>query len=236
MSHCLQSEVLTRTGRWSSSRFVYPPLLVALEEHFPNLELNVEMPRGNPATVRSSPLMHSLLIHFESPKLDTTKTSPLLTHVQTQIMDSPNLVGLSMKVGSLGYVLYNVNPKFARLRGKRFPPLEKLPLEAFPLTVKNVDSWMNTMDWSQMGNLDLRAIAELTYFLNESMKFADGLPQLEALRIDLPWFDEAKDAREFEDRSVASWTHHAIRGSRRSPSKGSTSRTWRQFWMGTEQL
>ena len=178
---------------------MYPPLLTSLEERFPNLELNVDMPWGNPATLRSSLLIHSLHVYFEPHKLDTTKTSPLLTHVQKQIMDSPNLVELSMRVGSLGCVIYDVDPKFARLRGKRFPPLEKLTLEAFPLTVKNVDYWMANMDWSQMGNLDLRAIDEPTYFLNKSMKLADGLPQLEALRIELPWFYKAKDAREFED-------------------------------------
>ena len=185
-------------ARWYSSRFVYPPLLISLEEHFPNLELDVELPWGDPAPVRSSPLMHSLHVYFEPHKLDTTKTSPLLTHVQTQIMDSPNLVELSMKVGSLGCVIYDVDPKFARLRGKRFPPLEKLTLEAFPLTIKNVDYWMENMDWSQMGNLDFRAIDQPSYFLNKSMELAGGLPQLRTLRVELPWFDGAKDTREFE--------------------------------------
>jgi len=199
VSRCLQSEPLTRTVRWSSSRLVYPPLLTSLEERFPDLELNVELPWGNPSPVRSSPLTHSLHVHFGPHQLDTTKTSPLLTHVQRQIMDSPNLVELSMRVGSMGCVIYNVDPKFARLRGKRFPPLEKLTLEAFPLSVKNVDYWMKNMDWSQMGNLDLRAIDEPTYFLNESLKLADGLPQLKTLRIELPWFDKAKDTQEFKD-------------------------------------
>ena len=198
MSRRLQSEVLTRVVRWSSSRFVYRPLLTSLEDRFPNLELDVDMPWGDPAPLQSSPLIRSLHVHFEPHKLDTTKTSPLLTHVQTQIMDSPNLIELSMKIGSLGCVIYDVDPKFAQLRGKRFPPLEKLTLEAFPLTVKNVDYWMKNMDWSQMGDLDLRASDKPTYFLNESTKLADGLPQLKTLRIELPWFDEAKDAREFE--------------------------------------
>ena len=143
--------------------------------------------------------MHSLHIRFDPHKLDTTKTNPLLTHIQKQIMDSPNLVELSMKVGSMGCVIYDVDPKFARLRGKRFPPLEKLTLEAFPLSVKNVDYWMENMDWSRMGKLDLRAIDEPAYFLNKSMKLADGLPQLKALHVELPWFNEAKDTREFED-------------------------------------
>ena len=185
--------------RWRSEFAVHPQLLTSLEEHFPNLELNVEIQWGDLSTLRSSPLIHSLYITFAPDKLDTVKTSPLLTHVQTQIMDSPNLVELTMKVGSMGCVIFDVDPKFARLKGKRFPPLEKLTLEAFPLTAKNVDYWMESMDWSQMENLDLRAIDEPTYFLNESMKFADGLPQLKALGMELPWFDETKDTREFED-------------------------------------
>jgi len=199
MSRRLQSEVLTRAVRWRSSLAAHPALLTSLEEHFPNLELNVEIPWLTPAALRSSPLMHSLHVHFGPNELDTAKTSPLLTHVQTQIMDSPNLIELSMKVGSMGCVIFDVDPKFARLKGKRFPPLEKLTLEAFPLSVKNVDYWMRNMDWSQIGNLDLRAIDEPTYLLNESMKLAYGLPQLKALRIELPWFGDAKDTRDFED-------------------------------------
>ena len=85
------------------------------------------------------PLLHSFHVYFQPTKLDTVKTSPLLTHAQTQIMDSPNLVELSMKIGSLGCVIYDVDPKFVRLKGKRFPLLEKLVLEAFPLTAENVD-------------------------------------------------------------------------------------------------
>ena len=103
-----------------------------------------------------------------------------------------------MKIGSLGCVIYDADPKFARLKGKRFPSLEKLTLEAFPLTVENVDYWMENMDWSQMGSLDFRAINEPIYFLNESMKLVGGLPRFKALRMELPWFDEMKDTQEFE--------------------------------------
>jgi hypothetical protein len=157
------------------------------------------MRRGDPSTLRSSPLIHSLRVHFAPHRLDTAGTSPLLTHVQTQIMDSPNLVELSMEIGSMGCVIYNVNPKFARLENERFPPLEKLTLEAFPLTVENVDYWISNMDWSQIEYLDLRAISTPTYFFNESMKLADGLPQLKALRMELPWFCKRRDLEEFED-------------------------------------
>lgn len=143
--------------------------------------------------------MHSLHVTFDPSRLDTVKTNPLFTHVQTQIMDSPTLVELSMKIDSMGCVIYDVDPKFARLKRKRFPLLEKLVLEAFPLTVQNVDYWMKNMDWSQMGDLDFRAIDEPTYFLNESMKLAGGLPQLKALRMELPWFSKKKDTREFVD-------------------------------------
>jgi hypothetical protein len=65
-------------------------------------------------------------------------------------MDSPNLVELSMEIGSMGCVIYRVDRKFAQLENKRFPPLQKLTLEAFPLTVENVDYWMANMDWSHM--------------------------------------------------------------------------------------
>lgn len=114
-------------------------------------------------------------------------------------MDSHNLVELTMEIGSLGCVIYDVDPKFSRLKGKRFPLLEKLALEAFPLTIENVDYWMENMDWSHMENLDFRAIDEPTYFFSESMKLADGLPRLKVLRMELPWFSETKDLQEFED-------------------------------------
>ena len=194
-----QPEVLTSRARWSSTLAVHPPLLTSLEEHFPNLELDLEMRWGDPFALQSSPLMHSLHVYFAPSKLNTVKTSPLLTHVQTQIMDSPNLAELTMKIGSLGCVIYDVDPKFARLKGKRFPPLERLTLEAFPLTIKNVDYWMKNMDWSQMGDLDFRAIDEPTYFFSESMKLAGGLPRLKALHLELPWFRETRDHQEFED-------------------------------------
>jgi hypothetical protein len=171
--------------------------LASLEEHFPDLKLNME--GSNPTALRASPLLHSLHVYFRPRELNTVKTSPLLTHVQTQIMDSPNLVELSMGIGSLGCVIYDVDPKFARLKGRRFPPLEKLTLEAFPLTAKNVAYWMENMDWSQMEVLDLRAIEEPTHFFNEVMKLAGGLPRLKALRMELPWFREARDLQEFED-------------------------------------
>jgi hypothetical protein len=177
---------------------VHPPLLASLEEHFPDLELNVEG-GDNPTALRASPLLHSLHVSFDPSKLDTIKTSPLLTHVQTQIMDSPNLVELSMRIGSMGCVIYDVDPKFARLKGKRFPLIEKLTLEAFPLTAKNVAYWMENMDWSQMENLDFRAIDEPTHFFNESIKLAGGLPRLKTLRMELPWFRKTRDLQEFED-------------------------------------
>jgi hypothetical protein len=114
-------------------------------------------------------------------------------------MDSPNLVELSMRIGSMGCVIYDVDPKFARLKGKRFPFIEKLTLEAFPLTAKNVAYWMENMDWSQMENLDFRAIDEPTHFFNESIKLAGGLPRLKTLRMELPWFRKTRDLQEFED-------------------------------------
>ena len=178
---------------------MHQSLLTSLEEHFPNLELDLELSWGDPSTLRSSPLLHSFHVYFDPSKLDTVKTSPLLTHVQTQIMDSPNLVELSMKIGSLGCVIYDVNPKFARLKGKLFPLLEKLTLEAFPLTIENVNYWMENMDWSQMENLDFRAINELTYFFNETIRLAGGLPRLKALHMELPRYSETRDLQEFED-------------------------------------
>ncbi|KAF9648567.1 hypothetical protein BDM02DRAFT_2211167 [Thelephora ganbajun] len=199
MSHFSRPELLIKSVRWSSTLGVHPPLLTSLEEHFSNLQLDLEMRWGDPSALRSSPLIRSLNVYFEPSKLDTVKTSPLLTHVQTQIMDSPYLVELSMKIGSMGCIIYHVDPKFARLEGKRFPPLEKLTLEAFPLTTENVDYWMENMDWSRMGNLDFRAIDKPTYFFNESMKLAGGLPRLEALHVELPWFYEARYLQEFED-------------------------------------
>ena len=203
-------------------------------KYFPNLELNVEILRGNLFTLRSSPLMHSLYVIFDPSKLNTINTSPLLTHVQTQIMDSPNLVELTMGVGSMGCVIFDVDPKFARLKGKRFPPLKKLSLEAFPLTVQNVDYWMKNMNWSQMGNLNLRDIDEPTYFLNESLKFADGLSQLKVFSMELPWFRVSKDIWKFEDTFRRFLD--AIWGSRRPPSKETTRNTFGRFWIDTVRL
>ena len=154
---------------------------------------------GDASTLRSSPLLQSLHVYFAPDDLDTIKISPLLTHVQTQILDSPNLVQLSMEVGSMGCIIYNIDPKFARLKSKSFPSLEKLTLEAFPLSVENVDYWMANMDWAHMEYLDLRAIDNPTYFFNESMKIASGLPQLKVLRMELPWFRKRRDLHESED-------------------------------------
>ena len=114
-------------------------------------------------------------------------------------MDSPNLVELSMEIGSLGCFIYDANPKFARLKGKRFLLLEKLALEAFPLIVENVDYWMKSMDWSQIESLYFRAVDEPTYFFNESMKLMGGLLRLKVLRIELPWLGETRDPQDFED-------------------------------------
>ena len=199
ISRCLQPEVLIGCVRWTSTLAVHPPLLATLEEHFPNLELDLDLRRRDPSTLQSTPLLHSLRVYFAPRRLDTVKTSPLLTHVQTQIVNSPNLVELSMQIGSSGCVIYHVDPKFARLKGKRFPPLEKLTLEAFPLTVENVDFWMENMDWSQMEYLDFRAIDEPTYFFNKSMEAVGGLPRLKTLRMELPWFYKKRDLQEFED-------------------------------------
>jgi hypothetical protein len=199
MARCSQPEVLIRRVRWSSAFGMRPALLASLEEHFSSLRLDLDMLWGDPSTLQPSPLIHSLRVHFKPEELDTIKTSPLLTHVQTQIMDSPNLVELSMEIGSQGCVVYLVDPKFALLKGKRFPPLEKLALEAFPLTAENVDYWMTNMDWSQMESLDLRSIEEPTYFFNESMKLAGGLPRLKSLRMEVPWFCKTRGLQEFED-------------------------------------
>jgi len=178
---------------------MHPPLLSSLEKHFPNLELDLESRWNDPSALRSSPLLHSLHVYFEPSSLDTVKTSPLLTHVQTQIMDSHNLVELAIEIGPLGCVIYDIDPKFARLKGNRFPLLEKLTLVAFPLTFENVNYWMENMDWSHVENLDFRAIDQPTYFFNESMRLAGGLPQLKVLRVELPWFDKTRDLQEFED-------------------------------------
>ena len=199
ISRCLQPEVLIGCVRWASTLAIHPPLLTALEYHFPNLELGLDLQWGDPSTLQSTPLLHSLHVSFSPTGLNTVKTSPLLTHVQTQIMNSPNLVELSMEIGSLGCVFYSVDPKFARLKGKRFPPLEKLTLEAFPLTIENVDYWMKSMDWSQMEHLDLRAIYEPTYFFNQSMEIVGGLPRLKTLHMILPGSYETKGLQEFAD-------------------------------------
>lgn len=145
--------VLIERTRYSSTLAVCRELLLSLEEHFQNLKLDLEMRWGDASTLLSSPLIHFLHVYFAPSLLDTVKTSPLLTHVQTQIMDSPNLVELSMEIGPMGCVVYEVDPKFTRLKNKRFPPLEKLTLEAFPLTVENVDYWMRTwtgLIWSTL--------------------------------------------------------------------------------------
>lgn len=199
LSHHSSSKVLKRQSRWYSSLGMRPPLLTSLEEQFPSLKLDLEMLWGDPSGLQASPLLHSLHVYFEPSKLDTVKTSPLVTHVQTQIANSPNLVELSMEIGSMGCVIYDVDPKFARLRGRHFPPLEKLILTAFPLSVQNVDYWMENMDWSRMECLDLRDIDEPTYFFNKSVRLAGGLPQLKSLLMELPWFPRTRDHQEFED-------------------------------------
>ena len=99
-----------RRVRWASTFAIHPPLLTSLEEHFPDLKLDLELQRSDPSTLRSSPLLHSLHVYFEPSKLNTVKTSPLLTHAQTQIMDSPNLVELSIEIGSLGCVICGASP------------------------------------------------------------------------------------------------------------------------------
>ena len=230
----LASGVLMERIRWCRTLAVHPPLLASLEKHFPNLKLSVE--GSNLTALRTSPLTRSLRVPFESRKLETTKISPLLTNVQTQIVDSPNIVELSMKVDSLGCDTYGVDLKFARLEGKRFPPLEQLTLEAFPLTVENVAYWMENMDLSRMRNIDLRAIDEPTHFFNEATKVAGGLPRLRKLRMELPWFCEARDMRKFEIPSVGSWTCRAKRGSQRSPRKEIIGHTFRPFWVDKGRL
>lgn len=63
-------------------------------------------------------------------------------------MDSLNLVDLSLGIGFMGRIVYRVDPKFTRLKGRQFPSLERLALEAFPLTVENVEYQLRNMDWS----------------------------------------------------------------------------------------
>lgn len=50
-----------------------------------------------------------------------------------------------------------------------------------------------------MEYLDFRAINGPTYFFNESIKLAGGLPRLKWLRMELPWFHKRRDLQEFED-------------------------------------
>ena len=179
-----------------------PPLLKSLEKHFPNLDLDVNLVAfGDLNSLRSSSLLRSLCLTIAPDALATTKTSSLLTHVQTQIMGSKNLTKLTIKLGSMGCVLYNVDPKFSKPRGKKFPPLEDLSLEAFPLSVANVDYWMMAMDWSRLRNLELRATWKPEYFLNAALNSAEGLPGLETIRIQLPhsyYSDTRADGEAFE--------------------------------------
>ena len=112
-----QPGVLIRSVRWSSRLAMHQPLLISLEEHFPNLKLDLESPRGNPSTLRSSPLLHSLRVYLGLRKVDTAKTILQLTHVQTQIMDSPNLVELSMEIASQGCD----RSQFRSVEGKTLP-------------------------------------------------------------------------------------------------------------------
>ena len=178
-----------------------PPLLKSLEKHFPNLDLDVKVAFGDPNSLRSSSLLRSLYLAIASHTLATTKTSPLLTHVQTQIMGSKNLTKLTIKLSSMGCVLYTVDPKFSKPRGKRFPPLENLSLEAFPLSTANVDYWMMAMDWSRLRNLELRATWKPEYFLNAALSSAEGFPALETIRIELPhpyYSDTRADREAFE--------------------------------------
>ena len=163
-----------------------PSLLKSLEKHFPNLDLEVKVTFGNLNSLRSSTLLRSLYLAIAPDALATAKASPLLTHIQTQIMDSKNLAKLTIKLGSMGCVLYIVDPKFSKPKGKKFPPLEDLTLEAFPLSTANVDYWMMAMDWSRLRNLELRATQEPVYFLNATLNSAKGLPGLETIRIKLP--------------------------------------------------
>lgn len=50
-----------------------------------------------------------------------------------------------------------------------------------------------------MGCLHLHAIDKPTYFFNETMKLTGGFPQLKTLHMELPWFRNARDSREFEN-------------------------------------
>ena len=159
-----------------------------MEKHFPNLDLDVKVAFGGLNSLRSSSLLRSLYLGIGSRALDTDKTSPLLTHLQTQIMDSKNLTKLTIKVGRGGCVMYNVDPKFSKPEGKKFPPLEELSLEAFPLSTANVDYWVTAMDWSRLRSLELRDIRKPTYFLDTMLDSAGGLPGLETIRIELPYF------------------------------------------------
>jgi len=180
---------------------VLPPLLKSLEKHFPNLDLDVKVVFGDLNSLRSSSLLRSLYLAIAPHALATAKTSPLLTHVQTQIMGSKNLTKLSIKFASMGCVLYTVDPKFSKPKGKKFPPLEDLSLEAFPLSATNVDYWMMAMDWSRLRSLELRATWRPEYFLNAALNSTEGLPGLETIRIQLPhphYSDTRADGEAFE--------------------------------------
>ena len=165
---------------------MHPPLLSSLEEHFPSLDLDVRVALEGLYSLRSSTILRSLHLSIAPNELATDKTSPLLAHIQTQIMNSKNLTKLIIEIGSTGCVMYAVDPKLSKPKGKRFPPLEVLSLERFPLSTANVDYWMTAMDWSQLRNLELRAITRPTYFLNATVDSAGGLPGLQTIRIELP--------------------------------------------------
>ena len=167
---------------------MHPSLLNSLEKHFPNLDLDVRVAFGDLYSLRSSSLLRSLHLNIAPDVLATDKTSPLLAHIQTQIMNSKNLTKLIIEIGGAGCLMYTVDPKFSKPKGKRFPPLEVLSLERFPLSAANVDYWMTAMDWSQLQNLELRATREPTYFLNATLDSAGGLPGLQTIRIELPHF------------------------------------------------
>lgn len=172
--------------RWGHSRSVHPPLLKSLEKHFPDLHLDVRVDFGDPRSLRSSSLLRSLYLGIAPNTLATVKESAVLTHIQTQIMNSKNLTKLTIKLGGMGCVLYVVDPKFSKPKGKRFPPLEELTLEAFPLSTANIDYWMMAMDWSHLRDLELRETRNLAYFLDATFTSAGGLPGLETIRIALP--------------------------------------------------
>ena len=194
---------------------MHPPLLKSLEKHFPYLDLNVKVASGDLKSLRSSPLLRSLYLGIAPRALATTKTSPVLTHIQTQIMDSKGLTKLTIKLGSMGCVVQTVDPKFSKSRGKKFPPLEDLSLEAFPLSVANVDYWMGAMDWSKLRNLKLRATREPTYFLNAALTSAGGLPGLETIRIELPhpyYSDTTADNEAFEKTFLRFLTAPRVNG------------------------